>query len=85
MEIIQEEKYGIVRVNTEGRMGAQLTLELERKMRAILKNGQTHLLFDLSSLDYLRSSVLRVIFKRCKIASWKKGQGHFMRFEGIGE
>ena len=61
MEIIQVEKNGIVCVTVKGRMEASLSPELDRTINAILKSVQRRLLFDLSSLDYLRSSVLRVI------------------------
>ena len=61
MEIFQKEKNGIVCVTVKGRMEASLSPELDRTINAILKSVQRRLLFDLSSLDYLRSSVLRVI------------------------
>jgi anti-sigma B factor antagonist len=74
MEIIQKEKNGIVCVTVKGRMEARLSPELERSIEAILKCGQTRLLFDLSALEYLRSSVLRVILSAVKTLNRRKGR-----------
>ena len=74
MEIIQKEKNGIVCVTVKGRLEARLTPELERPIEAILESGQTRLLFDLSALDYLRSSVLRVILNAVKTLNHRKGR-----------
>jgi anti-sigma B factor antagonist len=74
MKIIREEKNGIMCVTVKGRMEAQLSPELERTIEAILKNGQTRLLFDLSALEYLRSSVLRVILSAVKTLNRRKGR-----------
>ena len=74
MEIIREDKNGIVCVTVKGRMEARLSPELERTIKAILKSGQTNLLFDLSALEYLRTSVLRVILSTVKTLNRKKGR-----------
>jgi anti-anti-sigma factor len=74
MEIIQKEKNGIVCVTVKGCMEARLSPELERTIEAILKSGQTRLLFDLSALDYIRSSVLRVILNAVKALNRGKGR-----------
>ena len=74
MEIIQKEKIGIVCVTVKGRMEARLSPELERTIEAILKSGRTRLLFDLSALEYLRSSVLRVILNAVKTLNRRKGK-----------
>jgi len=74
MKIIQNEKNGIVCVTIKGRMEAELSPELERTIKAILKSGQTRLLFDLSALEYLRSSVLRVILNAIKTLNCKKAK-----------
>lgn len=74
MEIIEEEKNGIVCVTIKGRMEARLSPELERTTKAILESGQTRVLFDLSALEYLRSSVLKVILSAVKALNRKKGR-----------
>ena len=74
MEILQEEKNGIVCVTVKGRMEARLSPELERTIEAVLKSGQTRLLFDLSALEYLRSSVLRIILNAVKTLNHRKGK-----------
>ena len=74
MEIIQEEKNGIVCVTVKGHMEARLSRELEHTIEVILKSGQTRLLFDLSALEYLRSSVLRVILNAVKKLNRTKGR-----------
>ena len=57
MEIVQEEKNGIVGVTVKGRMEALLAREFEKTIKAIIASDRKRLLFDLSALDYLRSSV----------------------------
>ena len=74
MQITQQEENGIVCVTVKGRMEARLSPELERTIEAVLKSGQTSLLFDLSALEYLRSSVLRVILNAVKTLSRRKGR-----------
>jgi anti-anti-sigma factor len=74
MEIVQEEKNGIVCVTIKGRMETRLSPELELTIETILKRGTTHLLFDLSALEYLRSSVLRVILDTVKTLNRRKGR-----------
>ena len=74
MKIIQSEKNGIVCVTVKDRMDARLSPELQCTIEAILESGQTRLLFDLSALEYLRSSVLRVILKTIKTLERKKGR-----------
>ena len=74
MEITQLEKNGIVCVTVKGRMDARLSPELERTIAKIIKSGRTSLLFDLSALEYLRSSVLRVILSTIKTLHRRKGR-----------
>ena len=59
MEIIQDEKNGIVCVTVKGRMDASFAREFEKTIREIVESDKRCLLFDLSALEYLRSSVLR--------------------------
>ena len=74
MEIFLKEENGVVCVTVKGRMEARLSPELERTIEAILEKGQTRLLFDLSSLEYLKSSVLRVILSTVKTLNHRKGR-----------
>lgn len=74
MEINQKEENGIVCVTVKGHMEARLSPELERTIEAILNGGQTRLLFDLSALEYLRSSVLRVILSAVKTLNHRRGR-----------
>lgn len=74
MEIIQKEKNGIVCVTVKGRMEAGLALAFEKTIREIIASDRKHLLFDLSALDYLRSSVLRVILNAGKEIKNKSGR-----------
>jgi anti-anti-sigma factor len=74
MEIIQKEKNGIVCVTVKGRMEAGLALAFEKTIKEIIASDRKRLLFDLSALDYLRSSVLRVILKAIKEINHKRGR-----------
>lgn len=48
-------------MTVKGRMEAQLAPEFEKTIKEIITSDRRRLLFDLSALEYLRSSVLRVI------------------------
>ena len=74
MDIIQKEKNGIVCVSVKGRMEAEFVSRFETTINAIVKSGQTRLLIDLSALEYLGSSVLRVILKAMKGINQKSGK-----------
>jgi anti-anti-sigma factor len=74
MEIIREEKNGIVCVTVKGRMESQLAPEFEKAIKAIIAGDRRRLLFDLSALDFLRSSVLRVILNAIKEINKKSGR-----------
>jgi anti-anti-sigma factor len=74
MEIIQREKNGIVCVIIKGRIEAGLAPEFEKAIQEIIAKDRRHLLFDLSALEYLRSSVLRVILNAIKEINHKSGR-----------
>jgi len=74
MEIIQIEKNGIVRVTVKGKTEAELTLEFKEGVKQIAEGDKRRLLFDLGALEYLRSSVLRVILNAIKEINQKRGK-----------
>ena len=74
MEIIQKEKNGIVCVIVKGRKEAGLTLEFKEVVKQIGKGDKRRLLIDLGALQYLRSSVLRVILNAVKEINQKRGK-----------
>ena len=74
MEIIQKEKNGIVCVTVKGRMEAGLAQQFEKAIQEIIADDRNRLLFDLSALEYLRSSVLRVILNAIKQINHKSGR-----------
>ncbi len=74
MEIIQKEKNGIVCVTVKGRMEAGLVRQFEKAIQEIIAKDRRRLLFDLSALEYLRSSVLRVILNAIKEVNHKSGR-----------
>ena len=74
MDIIQKERNGIVCVTVKGRIEAQLVQEFEKVIKEIIAGDHKRLLFDLSALDYLKSSVLRVILNAVKEINSKSGK-----------
>ena len=74
MEIIQKEKNEIVWVTVKGRTEPELTLEFKEVVKQIVEGGKRGLLIDLSALEYLRSSVLRVILNAVKEINQKRGK-----------
>jgi anti-anti-sigma factor len=74
MEITRKENNGIVCIAINGRMGSELSPELEKIIKEIVAGGKRRLLFDLRALDYLRSPTLRVILKAVKQINQKRGK-----------
>ena len=74
MEIIQIEKNGIVCVTIKGRTEAELSPEFAEVVKQIIEGDKRRLLFDLGALEYLRSSVLRVILNAIKEINQKRGK-----------
>ena len=74
MEIVQKEKNGIVFVTVKGGMEAELALEFEKTIKKIVEKDKRRLLFDLGALEYLQSSVLRVILNAAKEINQKSGK-----------
>ncbi len=74
MEIIQNEKYGIVCVTVKGRTETELTPEFEAAIKKISEGDNRRLLLDLGDLEYLRSSSLRVILNAVKQINQKRGK-----------
>jgi len=74
MEIIQNKKCGIVHVTVEGRSETELNAEFEIVIRNIVEGGYRRLLLDLSALQYLKSSALRVILNAVKAINRRSGK-----------
>jgi anti-anti-sigma factor len=74
MKITQIEKNGIVCVSFKGRTATELSPEFEEAVRQIVEGDKRRLLFDLGALEYLRSSVLRVILNAIKEINQKRGK-----------
>ena len=74
MEINQIEENGIVCVTVKGRPKAELISQFEEAVKKIVEGDKRRLLIDLSSLEYLRSSVLRVILNAAKKINQKRGK-----------
>ena len=66
MEIIQKEENGIVCLTIKGRIDTGLSSKLEKAVERILHANTSRLLFDLGSLEYLKSQELRVILNAIK-------------------
>ena len=74
MDIIQTEKNGIVCVTIKGRTVAELSPEFAEVVDQIIEGDKKRLLFDLGALEYLKSSVLRVILTTVKEIKQKHGK-----------
>jgi len=74
MEINQKEKNGIVCITIKGRMGAELSSELDKVIQKILASDKRRILFDLEALEYLKTPTLRVILKAVKQINRKRGK-----------
>jgi len=74
MEIIQYEKYGIIYVTIQGRSETEFNSDFENAIRNIVEADNRRLLLDLSALQYLRSSALRVILNAVKVINRRSGK-----------
>ncbi|MGD8521150.1 MAG: STAS domain-containing protein [Desulfobacterales bacterium] len=74
VEIIQKEKNGIVCVTVKGGIEAELVPEFEKKIKKIVESDKRRLLFDLGALEYLQSSIVRVILNAAKEINQKSGK-----------
>ena len=73
MKLNQNKKNGIVCITLNGKMGAELSPELEKVINTILARNKRRILFDLGTLEYLRTPTLRVILKAIKQINRKRG------------
>ncbi len=74
MENIQIEKYGIIYVTIQGRSETEINAEFKKVIRNIVEGDNRRLLLDLSALQYLRSSALRVILNAVKVINRRSGK-----------
>lgn len=74
MNIMHQEKDGIICFKIEGRLDAESAPEAETTVKGILKQGNRRLLFDLSQMDYISSAGLRVILMAVKELRNKQGK-----------
>ncbi len=74
MDIITQEKDGVVCLKINGRLDAESAPEAETTVKGILKEGKHRLLFDLSGMEYISSAGLRIILMTVKELQLKKGK-----------
>ena len=72
--MIQTEKSGVVCVTVKGKTEAELTSALNEVVEQMVEGDKKRLLIDLGALEYLRSSVLRVILNAVKEIKQKRGK-----------
>jgi len=74
MEILQNEKYGIIHVTVDGRSGTEFNADFETAIKNIAEGDNRGLLMDLSALPYLKSSALRVILNAVRVINRRSGK-----------
>lgn len=74
MEIIQNEENGIICIAIKGRLDSESAIDADQAIKDILAGNHCSLLFDLSALEYLSSSGLRVLLKASKKLKQKEGK-----------
>lgn len=73
MEVTISSNNNIVVASINGRLDAVTAPELERQLLTIIEKGETSLIIDLSSLEYISSAGLRVILTTAKKLKNAKG------------
>ena len=74
MGMNETKENGVIILQIDGNLDAEGTQAMEEKVVGLLESGETSLLFDFSSLDYINSSGLRVLvlaYQRLKKVSGK--------------
>jgi anti-anti-sigma factor len=74
MNIIQEDKDGIMELIISGRLDAVSAVEADKNFSSILNEGYNILLINLSNLDYISSAGLRVLLVVAKRIQQSKGK-----------
>ena len=74
MKILQTEKCGVVCIKMSSSPNGLLTSEDENKIWETLQADKDGILFDLGALEYLRSTVLRIILSVVKEVTRKNGK-----------
>ena len=74
MEILLKEENGIICIALKGRLDAESAGEADRAIRDVLAGDNCSLLFDLSALEYLSSSGLRVLLNTTRDLKQKQGR-----------
>ena len=74
MEITEERRENILILRVVGRLDASTSKALEEKLLPLIASGQGQLVIDLSQLDYVSSSGLRVFLLAAKRMENAKGK-----------
>ena len=69
---IVEEKPGLFQVALDGRLDTDTSAVLEKRLQEVLGKEVRAVRFDMSSLDYISSMGIRVLFKTVKALRQKK-------------
>ena len=73
MEVSERTLEGVNVISLGGRFDAYAANDIERKLDLLLTAGQVHLVVELSQLDYISSSGLRVLLTALKRARKQQG------------
>ena len=74
MEIILKEENGVICIAMKGRLDAESADAADKAIRDILAGDNCSLLFDLSALEYLSSSGLRVLLNTTRALDKRQGK-----------
>ena len=74
MEIIQNEENGIICIAIKGRLDSKSANDADRAIRKILAGNHASLLFDLSAMEYLSSSGVRILLNASRELRQKEGK-----------
>ncbi len=74
MEIIQTEKDGIAVVGLQGRLDTNTSVSLEKELLELAREANHRIVIDLSELDFISSSGLRVLLSAGKKSETVNGR-----------
>ena len=73
MNIVKDEKQGILVLRCEGRLDAMTAPQLEDEMNGMIDQGKIRVLLDFGRIDYLSSAGMRLLLSMTKKLKGKNG------------
>jgi anti-anti-sigma factor len=82
MQVNWKKKDTVLLIELKGRMDTTMPKEFETQLLDLIENGETHLVFDFSQVDYVTTNGLRLLLRAFKEVTYVNGR---MVFHSLNE